>query len=115
MDGHRWAEHEHGGVGFVENKEPITSEVSAHQRAPPGTAPRPSTIVPLQQGAKMVDLAGMVKVVGDRDVDDGARVGRCRAPVGEARALQFGIVGQGRAPRRANGGGRSSSQASSSS
>ena len=61
MDGNRWAEHEHGGVGFVENKEPITSEVSAHQRAPPGTAPRPSTIVPLQQGAKMVDLAGMVK------------------------------------------------------
>ena len=48
----------------------------------------------MEQGAEMVDFAGVVEVVGDHDPDDGAG-GHAVAPVGEAVAVQLGVVGQG--------------------
>ena len=47
----------------------------------------------LKQGAQVIDLPGMVEIMGDHDVDLGA--GRqAVAPIGEALAIQFGIICQ---------------------
>ena len=47
----------------------------------------------LKQSAQVIDLSGMIEVVGDQDADDVAR-GKSFSPIGESVFFQFRVVGQ---------------------